>query len=88
VRKITNSSASIIDTHLLIVVVGLPSHVQLENASGITSTGEPFVRVFLPDGVLEPGENITQQLIFRRPGGNNASPVSYALRLLSGQGTP
>jgi len=86
--RVTNRSLSVVDTHLLIVVRGLSDQIQLENASGITRGGDPYIRVFLPDGVLQPGQNIVQTLIFRRPGGNNAPPVSYALDLLSGQGKP
>jgi len=86
--RITNSSPSVVDTHLLIVVRGLPPEIQLENASGTTRSGDPYIRVFLPDGVLQPGQNIVQTLIFKRQGGNNAPPVSYTLDLLSGQGNP
>jgi hypothetical protein len=59
----------------------------LENASGNTRSGDPYIRVFLPDGVLQPGQNIVQTLIFRRQGGNNTG-VTYVLDLLSGQGNP
>jgi hypothetical protein len=86
--NITNISASVVDTNLLIVVQGLASGIQLENASGATSTGHPYIRVFLPNGVLQPGQNIVQTLIFKGLGGNNAPPVSYSLDLLSGQGNP
>jgi hypothetical protein len=86
--NITNSSTSVVDTHLLIVVQGLASGIQLQNASGTTSNGNPYIRVFLPNGVLQPGQNIAQTLIFGRPGGNNAPPVSYSLEFLSGQGNP
>jgi hypothetical protein len=82
--RITNDSASVVDTHLLIVVQGLPGRARLANASGLTSDGNPFVRVFLDDGVLVPGQSIVQGLRFV---GGGARP-SYALRLLSGQGTP
>ena len=85
---ITNVSASVVDTNLLIIVLGLSNGIQLENASGTTHNGDPYIRVFLPDGVLQPGQNIVQTLIFKRPGGNNAPPVSYSLDLLSGQGNP
>jgi hypothetical protein len=78
----------VVDTHLLIVVQGLASGIQLQNASGTTSNGNPYIRVFLPNGVLQPGQNIAQTLIFGRPGGNNAPPVSYSLEFLSGQGNP
>jgi len=86
--SITNSSTSVVDTNLLIVVQGLASGIQLQNASGTTSTGNPYIRVFLANGVLQPGQNIAQALIFKRPGGNNAPAVSYSIDLLSGQGNP
>jgi cytochrome c peroxidase len=85
---ITNSSTSVVDTHLLIVVQGLAAGIQLQNASGTTSTGNPYIRVFLTNGVLQPGQNIAQALIFKRPGGKNAPAVSYSIDLLSGQGNP
>ncbi len=85
---ITNTGTSVVDTHLLIVVQGLASGVTLENASGTTSTGSPYIRVFLPNGVLQPGQNIAQTLMFKRADGNNAPPVSYSIDLLSGQGNP
>jgi hypothetical protein len=85
---ITNVSASVVDTNLLIVVQGLAAGIQLQNASGTTSTGNPYIRVFLTNGVLQPGQNIAQALIFKRPGGNNAPAVSYSIDLLSGQGNP
>jgi Di-haem cytochrome c peroxidase len=86
--RITNNSQSVVDTHLLIIVRGLSRGIQLENASGTTHNGDPYIRVFLPNGVLQPSQHILQTLIFKRPGGNNASPVSYVLDLLSGQGNP
>jgi cytochrome c peroxidase len=86
--RITNSSQSVVDTHLLIVVRGLFDEIRLENASGTTRSGDPYIRVFLPNGVLEPGQNIVRTLVFRRHGGDNAPPVSYSLDLFSGQGNP
>ena len=83
---VTNKSSSIVDTHLLIIVEGLPPKVRLLNSSGTTSTGEPYLRVFLPNGVLDPGDSIGQRLIFQRP--PNDGPVNYSLRFLSGQGNP
>ena len=85
--QITNKSLSAVDTHLLIIVRGLSNGVQLENASGTTHSGDPYIRVFLPDGVLQAGQTIVQALTFRRQGGNNTG-ISYVLDLLSGQGTP
>jgi cytochrome c peroxidase len=85
-QRITNNSLSVIDTHLLVVVEGLPSGVQLANASGTTSSGNPYLRVFLSNGVLLPGQGVVETLRFdRHP---SAAPVRYSLRLLSGQGNP
>jgi hypothetical protein len=90
--RITNASQSVVDTHLLIVVRGLAREIRLENASGTTQSGNPYIRVFLANGVLEPGQNIVQQLIFSAPpvSAPSRSPrtVSYYLDLLSGQGNP
>ncbi|MFN7925940.1 MAG: cytochrome c peroxidase [Bryobacteraceae bacterium] len=85
--RITNRSQSLIDTHLLMVLRGLPSGIELENASGTTRSGDPYIRVFLPDGVLRPGQGIFQSFTFKRQG-NNAPAVSYVVELLSGQGKP
>ena len=85
--KISNTSSSIIDTHLLVVVEGISDRrVRLIDADGVTSTGDPYLRVFLDAGVLPPGERISQTLQFERPAGG--SQLRYRLRLLSGQGNP
>src|SRR5260370_24315804 len=56
VYKITNTNSStVIDTSLLIIVQGLSSQFRLENASGTTTNGDPYIHVFLPDGVLLAG---------------------------------
>jgi cytochrome c peroxidase len=86
--RITNNSQSVVDTHLLIIVRGLSHEFELENASGTTRSGDPYIRVFLSDGVLQPGQSIVQTLMFSRKGGNNAPPANYVLDLLSGQGNP
>ncbi len=86
--RFTNTGSSVVDTHLLIVIRGLADRIRLENASGITSSGDPYIRVFLRDGVLQPEKSIAQTLVFRRRGGDNAPPVDYSLELLSGQGNP
>jgi cytochrome c peroxidase len=85
VYRLRNISDSVVDTHLLIIVRGLPSWARLENASGTTHDGDPYIRVFLDGGVLEPGERITQRLVFRT--GGRRLP-SYGLTVLSGQGAP
>ncbi len=84
--RIANNSTAVIDTHMLIVVQGLPPQVSLTNASGTTSAGEPYLRVFLRDGTLMPGDKVAQTLVFERQ--SPAVPVRYSLRLLSGQGKP
>ena len=86
VYRITNNSSSPVDTHLLIVARGLSDQVRMENASGIASTGDPYLRVFLPNGVLLPGQSIVARLLFRRQ--PELPTVSYSLTLLSGQGNP
>jgi hypothetical protein len=84
--RFANTSDSVVDTHLLIVVEGLPSGVRLVNASGTTRSGAPYLRVFLRDGVLQPGTAITRTLAFT--GGSPRARPSYRIKLLSGQGTP
>ncbi|HKO92029.1 MAG TPA: cytochrome c peroxidase [Polyangiaceae bacterium] len=84
--RLSNSSDSLVDTHLLVILRGLPSGVRLRNASGMTHNGEPYVRVFLKDGVLQPGEHITQRFVFS--GTAAQRPPAFDLTLLSGQGMP
>ncbi len=83
VYRITNNSTEVIDTHLLVVVKGLPPQVRLVNASGTTRAGEPYLRLFLTDGVMNPGQSIAARLSF-----NGKSAAGYRLDLLSGQGQP
>ena len=85
VYRITNSGAAPVDTHLLLIARGLSSEVELENASGRTSTGDPYIREFLPDGVLLPGQSLIEALRFKP---HSKTSVSYTLTLLSGQGNP
>ncbi|HOD45447.1 MAG TPA: hypothetical protein PKL21_11240, partial [Anaerolineaceae bacterium] len=59
---------------------------RLANASGMTSSGNPYLRVFLPFGVLLPDQSVGVTLLFdRQP---QAGPPTYALDFLSGQGNP
>jgi hypothetical protein len=85
VYRITNNSSSIVDTHLLLIAAGLPFKIEMENASGRTSAGDPYLRVFLSDGVLLPGQSLVATLRFKH---SPHAPVSYTLKLLSGQGNP
>ena len=84
--RITNNGSSPVDTHLLAIARGLSFQVEMTNASGRTSTGDPYLRVFLPDGVLAPGRSVDVALEFRRHA--QSPPVSFTLTLLSGQGNP
>ena len=86
VYRITNNSTSIVDTHLLMVARGLSGRNRLENGSGVTSTGDPYRRVFLADGVLMPGKSIVKTLVIKRH--SNDQRQNYSLTLLSGQGNP
>ena len=72
--------------HLLLIVRGVGDQVQLENGNGRTSNREPYQRLFLPDGVLMPGQSITTRLLFRQQ--PQLPSLSYGLTVLSGQGTP
>jgi len=85
VYRITNIGAAPVDTHLLLIAGGLSSEVELENASGTTSSGDPYIREFLPDGVLLPGQSIVKGLRFKL---HPRASGSYTLTLLSGQGNP
>jgi hypothetical protein len=84
--RITNTSASPVDTHLLVVASGLSFQVEMTNASGRTTAGDPYLRVFLPNGVLAPGQSIDVTFDFRRQ--SRAPSIKFNLKLLSGQGTP
>ena len=89
---ITNISTAtdvsgIVDTHLLVVVKGLTKNARMENASALTSGGDPYLRVFLPNGVLNPGQSVVRQLIFDRTK-CGANSISYSIDFLSGQGKP
>lgn len=84
--RLTNNSTSIVDTHLIVIVKGLSRHIRLLNASGTTTTGDPYLRVFLPNGVLSPGQSIERTLRFA--GRSGRDDVHYSLQFLSGQGKP
>jgi hypothetical protein len=47
--------------------------------------GDPFISVILPNGgVLQPGQSITEKLVFA--GARNDSNLAYSVNFLSGQG--
>ena len=86
VFRITNTGTRPVDTHLLVIASGLSFQIEMTNASGRTSAGDPYRRVFLPDGVLAPGQSVEVRLQFTRQ--RQSPPVSFTLKLLSGQGNP
>ncbi|HET7539422.1 MAG TPA: cytochrome c peroxidase [Polyangiaceae bacterium] len=86
VYQLSNVSDTVVDTHLLIIVRGLPARARLENASGTTHAGDPYIRVFLPGGVLQPGQRIKQRFVFSGVG--QYRPRAERITLLSGQGEP
>jgi len=95
--RLTNRTQSVVDTHLLVIAQGLPARARLRNASGVTRAGEPYLRLFLTDGVLAPGQSTTATLVLQhisRDGDDgdaaapDDAPASYTLKLLSGQGQP
>ena len=83
VYRITNTSQTIVDTHLLMIADGL---TELENGDGVTSTGDAYRRIFLADGALVPGQSIVRTLRIKRS--PRSAPAHYRLVLLSGQGNP
>ena len=86
--RITNNSTLVVDTHLLLIAKGLPTGVQMANASGVTGSGEPYLRVFLPEGVLLPGQSIERSFSFqvqRVPKTERVRP-RYTINAQSGQG--
>jgi len=74
------------ERRLLVVASGLSFEVEMTNASGRTTIGEPYLFVFLPNGLLAPGQSVDATLRFRRH--PQSPPVSFTLMLLSGQGNP
>lgn len=92
---ITNTSSSVIDTHLLVIVTGLEEGVTVDAPEQTRNralpggrpsgepVGQPVYRLFLPEGVLAPGASITVDITR-----SSGSSDSYALKLLSGQGQP
>jgi hypothetical protein len=86
VYKITNNGTTVVDTHLLTIVRGLPRQASLNNASGTTKSGAPYMRLFLKEGVLQPGQSTYAELQFTRP--RDVPRLNYTLELLSGQGNP
>ena len=84
--RVTNNSTQIVDTHLLLIPRGLSGGARLLNGSGVTGGGDPYLRVFLREGVLMPGQSIDRTLTFQRSDAQKSA--RYTLNALSGQGKP
>jgi hypothetical protein len=81
-----NTSPDIVDTHLIVVVDGLPAGVTLVGAEGVTRDGKPYLRVYLEGGMLAPGASMPLTLRFHH--GRRGGVTGYGLTFLSGQGDP
>src|SRR5262249_60422082 len=55
VFRITNNGTRPVGTHLLVVAGGLSFQIEMTNATGRTTAGDPYRRVLLPVGGLAPG---------------------------------
>ena len=84
--RITNNSTTVVDTHLLLIAKGLASGVRMVNASGVTGSGAPYLRVFLAEGVLLPGQSIERSLSFQQAPRSEKARPQYTINAQSGQG--
>jgi len=86
---LSNISNEPIDTHLIVCFMNLTPGVQVMGAEGISVktpvSGVPYLRLFLSDGILQPGTSVSVVVEFRGPA---RSEIHYTLDLLSGQGKP
>jgi cytochrome c peroxidase len=87
--QLTNTSDDPVDTHLLLCFKGLPLGAVVLSAEGRTidvpSRGLPYQRVFLPEGVLEPGQTVSVSVtVFTA----SRLPLKLNMEMLSGQGRP
>jgi uncharacterized repeat protein (TIGR01451 family) len=65
---LTNTSGTLLQGPLGLVVAGLPRGVKLLNAGGLTANRQKFVRVDVGgDNLLDPGERAAVQLVFSQP---------------------
>jgi C1A family cysteine protease len=83
-RKLTlrNISCQTINGPLVIVLDRLPARVALRNRTGLTGTGEPFLRVPV---TLPPGGPLQYLLRFSNP---RNKVLHFRVRVFSGPGTP
>src|SRR5262249_21257275 len=65
---LTNTSDTLLQGSLGLVVAGLPRGIKLLNAGGLTAARQKFVRVDLGgDNFFDPGESAAVQLVFSQP---------------------
>ncbi len=87
--KLTNSSDEAVDTHLRLCFKGLPLGAVVLSAEGRTighpSPGLPYQRIFLPNGVLEPGKTVSASITIYT---GSRLPLKLNMDVLSGQGRP
>jgi len=57
----------------------------MANASGVTSNGDPYIRVFLSNGILRSGDSIVQTLDFK--GRRDDGRPRYTLNEVTGSGS-
>ena len=86
---LTNISSEPVDTHLIVCFMTMTAGVTVMDAEGNTRTtpvtGVPYLRVFIPEGTIEPGEVMDVSVRLSAAATTN---VSYTIDLLSGQGKP
>jgi uncharacterized repeat protein (TIGR01451 family) len=65
---LTNTSGTLLQGPLGLVVAGLPRRVKLRNADGFTRSRQQFVGVDVGgDNLFDPGESAAVQLVFSKP---------------------
>jgi hypothetical protein len=86
---LTNISSEPVDTHLIMAFMSLTPGAQVLDAEGLTTEvpvrGVPYLRIFLPGGVLAPGASLEVPVRF---GASADTVVQFSVVLLSGQGRP
>jgi hypothetical protein len=83
VQTITITNTSALMGPLELVLTNLSANVQLANASGTDSNGDPYLAVSLPDNTLDVGASITITLEFTDP---MFKPITYSTQV-QGSGT-
>jgi cytochrome c peroxidase len=86
---LTNIGSEPVDTNLIVCFMTMTAGVEVIDAEGRTAgtpvSGVPYVRAFIPEGAIGPGETMEFAVRLRISASTN---VSYTIDLLSGQGKP